>query len=229
PTSPNPTPMIERLRAARPSHSLALAGLLMPPLAVVAPLSLAPLLTLAAIGTVALGGYRDIPRLIAVRPLIVLLTLLGALGTLSAAWSIIPLHSFLEGLRFLAISTSGLVLVAVVLNSGTEDRERIGRLLLAGFAIALAALAIAGLTRFFWDPAPAAGGIARWLRHFTRFDRGAPVLALVIWAAVSTPILRDRRAQAVLLALGTLAVTLTLRSRSAMLCVLVGLAVWPVG
>src|SRR5262249_13771314 len=93
----------------------------------------------------------------------------------------------------------------------------------------LAALAIAGLTRFFWDPAPAAGGIARWLRHFTRFDRGATVLALVIWAAVSTPILRDRRAQAVLLALGTLAVTLTLRSRSPMRGVLVGLAVWPVG
>lgn len=220
--------MIERPRETRPSQSLALAGLLMPPLAVVAPLSLAPLLALAAIGTVALGGYRDIPRLMSVRSLVLLLTLLGALGALSAAWSIIPMHSFLEGLRFLAISASGLVPVAVALNLAAAERDRLGRLLLVGFVVALAALAIAGLTRAFWDPAPANGGIARWLRHFTVFDRGATVLSLAIWAAVSTPILRDRRAWAVLLTLATLAVALTLRSRSAMLCLLVGLVVWPV-
>jgi O-antigen ligase len=220
--------MIERLREARPSHSLALAGLLMLPLAVVAPLSLAPLLALTAIGAAALGGYRDIHRLVSVRPLVLLLMLLGALGALSAAWSIIPMHSFLEGLRFLAISASGLIPVAVALNLAAEERERLGRLLLAGFVVALAALAIAGLTRALWDPAPASGGIARWLRHFTVFDRGATVLGLAIWAAVSTPILRDRRASAVLLALATLAVALMLRSRSAMLCLLVGLAVWPV-
>ena len=220
--------MIERFRKARPGHSLALSALSMLPLSVVAPLSLAPLLALAAVGAAALGAYRDVPRLLAIRGLVILLTLMGALGALSAAWSIIPLHSFLEGLRFLAISACGLVLVAVALDLTAEERERLGRLLLAGFVVALAALALAGMTRVFWDPPPQNGGIARWLRHYTVFDRGATVVALAIWAAISSPILRDRRAWAALLALAALAVTLTLRSRSAMLCLLVGLAVWPI-
>ena len=220
--------MIESLRKAEPGYSLAFAGLSVPPLAVVAPLSLAPLLALAAVGALALGAHRDIHRLSGVGPLVLLLTLLGALGAASAAWSIIPLHSFLEGLRFLAISAAGLTLVAVALSLTTEDRERLGRLIFAGFLVGLVALALAGLTRAFWDPAPTSGGIARWLRHFTVFDRGATVLALAVWAAVSAPILRDRRVRAILLVLATLGVALTLRSRSAMLCLLVGLAVWPV-
>src|SRR5262245_59406879 len=95
--------MIVPLRKAAPGRSLAFAALLMLPLAVVAPLALAPLLVLAAVGALALGAHRDIPELFSVGPLILLLALLGALGALSAAWSIIPLHSFLEGLRFLAI------------------------------------------------------------------------------------------------------------------------------
>lgn len=220
--------MIESFRKAGPGRSLALAALLMPPLAVVAPLSLAPLLALAAVGALALGAHRDIPRLSSVRALVLLLTLLGALGALSAAWSIIPLHSFLEGLRFLAISAAGLLLVAIALDLTMEERERLGRLLLVGVLIALTALALAGLTRAFWDPEPTSGSVARWLRHFTVFDRGATVLGLAVWAAVSTPILKNRRALAILLALAALAVTLTLRSRSAMLCLLVGLAVWPI-
>jgi O-antigen ligase len=220
--------MIERFRKAKPGHSLAVAALLMPPLSVVAPLSLAPLLTLAAVAAVALGAYRNISRLLAIGGLILMLTLMGALGVLSAAWSIIPLHSLLEGLRFLAISATGLVMVAVALDLTAAEKERLGRLLLAGFLIALAALALAGTVRALWNPAPSEGGIARWIRGFTVFDRGATVLALAVWAAISAPILRDRRAQAMVLALAALAVTLTLRSRSAMLCLLVGLAVWPV-
>lgn len=220
--------MIESFRKAGPGRSLAFAALLMPPLAVVAPLSLAPLLALAGVGALALGARRDIPRLSSMRALLLLLTLLGVLGALSAAWSIIPLHSFLEGLRFLAISAAGLLLVAVALELSMEERERLGRLLLVGFLIGLAALALAGLTRAFWDPDPTSGSVARWLRHFTVFDRGATVLGLAVWAAISTPVLKNRRALAVLLALAALAVTLTLRSRSAMLCLLVGLAVWPI-
>src|SRR5215470_9507237 len=211
-----------------PGQILTIAGFLMAPLATVVPLALAPLLAVTALAALACGGHRDLWRLEAVWPLVVLLALLGSIGAASAAWSIIPLHSLLEGLRFLAISTAGLILVAVALDLAPPERDRLGRLFLAGFAAALVILAVAGITRAFWDPAPASGGLARWLRHFTVFDRGATVLALAVWVAISSPIVRGHRTRAVLLLFVTLLVVLSLRSRSAMLCLLLGLAVWPI-
>jgi exopolysaccharide production protein ExoQ len=217
--------MIERLYRARPAHALALAGLLMPPLATVAPLSLAPLLALAAMGALMLGGYRELWRLGSVSPLVIAMAVLGVFGTASAAWSIIPLHSFLEGLRFLAISAGGLVVIAVALSLTAEEQDGVQRWLILGVVLALVVLALAGLARALWDPFPAGAPLALWLRRFTVFDRGATTLALAVWPAAWGLGRRGKRLAVALLLIAALAAVLALRSRSAMLCLLVGLAV----
>ena len=82
---------------------LALAGAVLPPLAVVAPLGLAALLTVVALALLAIDWRRALAAVRDFTGLAVLLAALGIWGTLSAAWSILPAHSVFEGLRLLAI------------------------------------------------------------------------------------------------------------------------------
>jgi len=212
----------------QPGHAIALAALLMPSVATVAPLAMATLLPLAAVGALVLGGYRELWRVDAVRPLVILLALLGLTGAASAAWSIIPLHSLLEGLRFLVICAVGLVLIAAAAGLDAEERAGVQRMLLYGFVLALVILAAAGLARLWFDPLPPDGLLTRWLRKFAVFDRGATVVALAAWPAVLALQGRGKRLLSLLLVVVTLGVLLTLRSRSAMLAVVMAMAVWPV-
>jgi exopolysaccharide production protein ExoQ len=214
-------------KSARPGHALALAGLLTPPLAAVAPLSLAPLLAVAAVGALALGGYRELWRLDALRVLVVALALLGLLGAASALWSIIPLHSLLEGLRYLVICAAGLVLIATALGLDPAERQQVARWFLCGFVIALVILGAAAVLGAFWDPPRTEGAVARWLRHFTVFDRGATTLTLSLWPALLVLAGGRKRWAVAALILVTLAIVLALRSRTAMLCLVIGLALWP--
>src|SRR5262249_28977844 len=78
----------------------------------------------------------------------------------------------------------------------------------------------------FWDPPRTEGGLARWLRHFTVFDRGATTLALAIWPALLAARGRQGWMPAALIIV-TLIVVLALKSRTAMLCLIVAIAVWP--
>src|SRR5262249_36967331 len=148
--------IVTRLRS---DHALAIAGLLAPPLATVAPLALAPLLALAAVGALALRADRELWRLDAVRALIVALVLLGLLGAASALWSIVPLHSLLEGARFLLICAAGLVVIATALALDDGERERVVRWFLFGIVIALAILGAAAVLSAFWDPPRTEGGL----------------------------------------------------------------------
>src|SRR5579859_3599071 len=77
----------------KPAHALMVAAAVAPPLATVAPLGLAPLLAVVAALAVASGAYRYWDFLGTVRPLVVLLGLLGVWATASALWSIVPMHS----------------------------------------------------------------------------------------------------------------------------------------
>ena len=214
-------------KSVRPGHALALAGLLSPPLATVAPLSLAPLLAVAAVAALALGGYRELWRLDGMRTLVAMLTLLGLFGASSALWSIIPLHSLLEGFRFLIICGAGLVLTATALALEPVERQRVARWFLWGFLVALVILGAAAVLRVFWDPPRAEGGVARWLRHFTVFDRGATTLTLAFWPALLVLAGGRRRWAVAAVILVTLAIVLALKSRTAMLCLVIALALWP--
>jgi exopolysaccharide production protein ExoQ len=212
----------------RPPLALALAGFLMPPLATVLPLSLAALLPVSAVAALALGGYRELWRLDAIRPLVIVLALLGALGAGSALWSIVPLHSLLEGLRFLIICGTGLVLIAVALGLEEAEARLVARWFLYGLVIALAILCVAAVVSQFWNPPRTEGAVARWLRGFTVFDRGATTLALAVWPGVLVLMARGKRREVAVLVVTTLAVLLALRSRTAMLCLVVALVLWPI-
>src|SRR6185312_1687660 len=82
------------------------------PAAVIDPLALAPLFGLAAVAILALGGKAALDAARPLAPLALLLALLSLWATLSASWSIVPLHSFLEGLRLMVIAAGGIVLLA---------------------------------------------------------------------------------------------------------------------
>jgi len=210
-----------------PSHVLALAAFLLPLVATLAPMGMAPLLALAALAALAVGGYRDLRRLEPMRIFATLIILLGIVGTASALWSVLPEHSLLEGLRFLAISAAGMTMVAVALGLGERRRELVRRALLWGFVIALGVIAAAVLANEILGPSMPDGALMRWIGRHNRFDRSATTLALAFWPLALGLIGRKRRAQLPVLATATIVIVLSLHSRSAVVCLAVSFLVVP--
>jgi len=212
---------------ARPSTVLAVASAATPPLSTVAPLALTTVLLLAAAAALALGGYRDLPRLKPSRPLLAMLAIVGALGLASALWSIVPAHSLVTALRFIGLSLSGLALCAAAMGLEASERERVRRALLLGVLAALLVLTVAASARLLLPP-PQAGDFAGWLRQYTQFNRGTTTLALAIWPAVLGLGGTGQKGRAVLLLAAALAVVLGLADQSAKLAIALGIVVWMV-
>jgi exopolysaccharide production protein ExoQ len=194
--------------------TLAVGAAILPPLAVFAPLGAAALLAILALALLALDGRSAIARCRPLRTLAILLGLLTLWGLLSASWSILPLHSLVEGLRFLAISAAGLVILGAALAAAPAERERICLFVALGVVTAIALLAVerfsdAALTRFALRLAP-----SEYL-PFARFDRGATVVVLALWPALFGTWARFGRAAALLLALAAIAIVLLLESTTA--------------
>jgi O-antigen ligase len=160
---------------------LVVAGLalLLPPIVVLAPLGMAPLLVTSALVAIALARaaiVRALPHF-AVIPL--LLAALGFWGTASALWSIIPGHSFFEGIRFIGESACGICLFVTAGRIAPANRDRVALALSTGIALALALLMV---ERFAGAP------IVRWwhdtpgnqFESLGRYDRGVTVLVLLM-------------------------------------------------
>ena len=209
---------------ARPSTALVVAGAAMPPLSTVLPLALTIILLVAAVAALALGGYRDLPRLKPLRPLMAMLAIAGALGLASALWSIVPDHSLVTEFRVLGISVAGLVLCAVAMGLEPAERERVSRALLLGVLVALLILAVAAIAHLLWSP-PEEGDFAGWLRRFTRFDRGTTTLALAVWPAVLGLVNAGRKDRALLLLAAVFLVVLGLVDQSAKLAIALGIGI----
>ncbi|HTI86638.1 MAG TPA: O-antigen ligase family protein [Alphaproteobacteria bacterium] len=159
------------------AHWLLLIFVLMPPVGVYAALGVAPLLAVAAVGVVVLSpreSWRWVrqPRLLAV-----LLGALAVVGMASGLWSILPQHSFLEGLRFLTLSASGLVVAGAVASLGDGARGRILRWSAISIIVTVAALAL--------DLAVGLPVLRLFVRGevipLERFDRGTTVIGLLFW------------------------------------------------
>src|SRR5690348_92873 len=154
---------------------LAAAGILAPPLAVVAPLGLAPLLSVAAVALIITAPRRLLAAGRPLWPLAALWLAVAAFALLSATWSILPRHSLAEGARFLAIGVEGLIALAAA-RALTADENRC-----VGIAVAIGAALGAGLLLFEWATGAA---LARWLHGLgssvvvndSRYDRGATTL-----------------------------------------------------
>lgn len=198
---------------------LGAVGLVLPPLTVFAPLGVAPLLVVAGIATLTLDRRFDFARH---ATLIALLGSLGAWGTLSSLWSIIPAHSLLEGFRFLGESALGLIILDAAMRCDASERDHIARALLLGSAIALVLL---GIERFGGEP------ILRWWHGLTpsdyeplaRYDRGVTVLVLQMPALA---VARGNRWLRLALIAAIVAAAVLMTSTAALLAAAVGIAVF---
>jgi O-antigen ligase len=216
------------MRAARDRTASAaiLAGCaaVLPMLALWAPLGVAPLLAVAAVFMLVLDGRAAVA---AARPLLPGAILFGALAlwaALSAAWSILPLYSLVTALRLAAVGAGGVVLFGAALSLTPRARRRVGIALFWGTAATIAVIAVErasgeAITRFVLAPARLT---------LVRFDRGATVLALVLWPLVAAGVSRRRAAAWVGVALAGAVAIFALDSDAASLAVVVGIAVFAV-
>jgi exopolysaccharide production protein ExoQ len=198
---------------------LAACAVVLPPLAVIDPLALAPLFTLAAVAILALGGSAVAAAARTLAPLALLLGLLAAWATVSATWSIVPLHSLLEGLRLLAIFAGAVLVLAAARAVDAHERSLIAATAAIGVGVAAALLLVeaasdAALTRLV---------LRRAVVPLARFDRAATTLVLALWPVVAgaawrRPILR------VALGVAVMAAVFALDSTSAALALVAGLA-----
>jgi O-antigen ligase len=195
---------------------------ILPPLAVFAPLGAAPLLAVAAPLLLITDSRRVAAGIAALRPLAILLGALALWASASALWSILPQHSLFEGLRFLALSAGGLVILGAGLTAQSVERRRAGLALTIGLMLAIALLLVERfgnepLTRL-WLGASSHGNVP-----LERFDRGVTVLVLAFWAAAFAPGSIWRRGMLAAALIGTAAV---MSSTSALLALVVSLLVF---
>jgi O-antigen ligase len=175
-----------RAAATGPGVSLALAALIAPPLAVLAPVGVSTLVALLMAAMLA-SGWRD--SVAAARPYAGILAALASIsvwGTLTALWSPIPGHSLVESARFLLLAVGGVFVLGRAATLGDGEAERLFYALLAGIVIALLLLQIElrsneAIARYVlhvpMERAALAGG--------ARYDRGITVLLLMAWPAAA--------------------------------------------
>jgi exopolysaccharide production protein ExoQ len=214
--------MEQVISKARPTAiTLFTSAFVLPPLAVFAPLGVAPLLSVAAVVLLALDWRRCLSGVMALRPLALLVAALGVWTVASALWSIIPGHSLLEGLRFLIISGTGLAVMGAITTAEPAERRQVGHAIAFGGALAFGLLVLerfgdAPITRFWLHPAPEQYLLAR-------FDRGVTVLVLATWPAALAEPARLRR---VLILAAAPAIAFFMVSQTALLAALLGIAVY---
>ena len=162
-------------------------AIVLPTLAIYAPLATAPLIVVVALAMVAVDWRRSLAGLRHTWPLAALLGALGIWGLLSSLWSVAPRHSGIEALRFLAISGAGLAILAGAMSVSPRERSLIGHGLIVGLIIALGLAAAeraagAPLMHFLHPIPPQAEGDLGLMYY--RFDRGLVVLALLVWVSL---------------------------------------------
>jgi O-antigen ligase len=224
--SPSAAPFSDATQMAPtvPGVSLALAALIVPPLAVLAPVGVASLVALLVVALLA-SGWRD--GVAAMRPhagFLVLLALLSAWEAITALWSPIPEHSLLESGRFLLLGAGGLLVLGRAAALGDGEAERLFYALLAGIVAALL------LLQFELRSGEA---IARYVLRIpaerfatigvARYDRGITVLLLMAWPAAAGLAARRRWLGVALLALAVGATVGEFFSRASIVALIIGL------
>jgi len=208
-------------RTNAPAIILAAAGFVAPPLAVLAPLGLAPLLSVAAVALIVAAPRRLLAAGTPLWPLAALWLALAIFALLSATWSIVPRHSLVESARFLAIGVEGLIALAAARSISAGEAQRVGIAAAAGAVIGV------GLLLFEWATDAA---LAHWIHDLgngvivneSRYDRGATTVVLTLWPAVLA--LRRWRMLQVLIAAAVGFGVLVMPSAASLLSFLAGLA-----
>ncbi|MBV8653018.1 MAG: O-antigen ligase family protein [Alphaproteobacteria bacterium] len=195
---------------------LSAAALVLPPLGFLAPLGIAPLLTLVALVLIALAPRARLAQVKPFRPLAILLALLSLWGALSALWSTIPAHSLFESGRLALISASGIVAAAAALSLDDAGKAKIGHAGIAGLGLGII---VALVER--WGGFPLhhliSGSATDREYEFAALDRGAVALAIISWITIRHLMLQRRHIGAGLVFAAVSLTLLQLVSHSALL------------
>jgi O-antigen ligase len=200
-------PMRAPVRGAGAPITRVLQGtaVIAPLVSIYAPLFMAPLLLIAALGIGLSALFARHPVPVLGRPLLMLLGLIVLWGALSSLWSIAPKASVMTSLQLLALFTSGAVVLGGVALLDGAQAARIGRWLVIGMIAALVVYTIeitldSPIQSLIRERREAFEGI------YSPFNRGLAVLALLLPPAA----LALRRGGHRLLALGLLAATIAI-------------------
>jgi O-antigen ligase len=200
--------------------ALAAAALVMPPLAIFAPLAWAPAQAVLALALLALAPRRVLAGIGEILPLAVLVVALALWATASALWSILPEHSLFEGLRFLAVGAGGVIVLGAALDLSPPAGRRIAQFAAAGVAFAILLLAIErfgnfAIAKLFHDAGP------DYPYSLARYDRGVVTLVLMLWPALAAA---RRPWQGAILMLGVFAAVWLMSSLTSLLALAAGVA-----
>lgn len=222
-------------RAAAPAAAgiiFAATAVIAPPLAVFAPLGLAPLLAVAAVALIATGPRQALATARPYADLAALFLVLSIWAALTALWSPIPFHSLFEAGRFLVIAAAGFVVVGGAAALGEAAAERSLRALLAGLALAILLLQVelrSGEVIAHWiSDAPPAAPLP-----IQRYDRGVTVLVLLALPGVSYLSAQRQWLGVAVLALAASATVIAFSSHTSILALAAALVVgavawrWP--
>lgn len=167
---------------AVPARYLQIAAFLTPPVAVLAPRTLAVILPLAALGAGLTAWHK---RVLAFPPLAPTLVMVLALawGAASTFWAYEPRLVWSVWPQIAGLAASGLVLIAIAPRLEEPERRQIESALTIGTLIALAILCIEAVSmRVVGHPLTA---VFHAQRPFSAniFNRGVATVAILIWPA----------------------------------------------
>jgi O-antigen ligase len=203
---------------------LQIAAFLTPPVAVLAPRTLAVILPLAALGAGLTACYR---RALAFPPLAPTLVMLAALawGAASTFWAYEPRLVWSVWPQIAGLAVAGLVLIAIAMRLDEPERRQIESALTIGALIALTILCVEAVSmRLVGHPLTA---IFHAQRPFSSniFNRGVATIAILVWPAALGIWRRLGGIAAAVTVLVTLAATSRFESMAATVGVVAGIAV----
>ena len=211
-----------------PARVLQLAAVLVPPLAVIAPRSLAIVLPLTALAASAGAWRKSILRPPPVWPTAIVILIL-CWGAASALWSVDPRLTWSAWPQVAGLAACGLALLAVSRNLDDETRNPIGLALALGVLIALALLLIEWASARLFERSVGEmlyGQFSRRTFYTYVFNRATATLALMVWPAAFAVHRRFGWRWATALVVATLLVVSRFDSMASIVGLCAGLGAW---
>jgi O-antigen ligase len=161
-----------------------------PLLALLAPLSMAPLAGITAAALFAAGGFHR-PHLAAGWPLLVVLATFLGWCLISVTWSLEPVNAVRSIAMLAGVAAGGLVIAGYADRLDAAGRAHVAAGLLGGIRLGAAILLVATLAAkivslWAYDP--------ELYRLVLRLDRGSTVVAVLVWPAMLCLRQRERSA-----------------------------------
>jgi O-antigen ligase len=211
-----------------PARVLQVAAVVMPPLAVIAPRSLAIIVPLTALAASAGAWRKSILRPPPVWPTAIVVLIL-CWGAASALWSVDPRLAWSAWPQIAGLAACGLALLAVSRGLDDETRNPIGLALALGVLVALALLLVEWASARLFERSFGEmlyGQFSRRTFYSYVFNRATSTLALMVWPAAFAVHRRYGWRWATALVVATLLVVSRFDSMASIVGLCAGLGAW---